>query len=123
MAKAMIEGNYSQSLKYYATDAISLPNNAKMAKGIDEIKKSNEEMMKSGVKMKTFETMPLQVKSCGNQITEMGTYKLSMTIPGMPNDYEDHGKYITIWEKQTDGSLKIKVEMWNTDVNPMGGTM
>jgi ketosteroid isomerase-like protein len=46
-----------------------------------------------------------------------------MNIPGMPNDFEDQGKYLTIWEKQSDGSLKIKVEMWNTDVNNMGGQM
>jgi hypothetical protein len=25
---------------------------------------------------------------------------------------------MTIWEKQNDGSLKIKVETWNTDTNP-----
>jgi ketosteroid isomerase-like protein len=32
---------------------------------------------------------------------------------------EDTGKYLTLWEKQADGSLKIKVETWNTDKNPM----
>jgi hypothetical protein len=25
---------------------------------------------------------------------------------------------MTIWEMQDDGSMKIKVETWNTDVNP-----
>lgn len=124
MAKAMMEGNYAQSLNYYAKDVISMPNNAKMIQGIEEIKKSNESMMQAGVKMKSFETKTLQIKSNGNQVTEIGTYKLSMAIPGMPNDYEDHGKYLTIWEKQSDGSLKIKIEMWNTDVSPVGsGTM
>jgi ketosteroid isomerase-like protein len=32
---------------------------------------------------------------------------------------EDHGKYLTVWEKQKDGSLKVKVETWNSDVDPM----
>lgn len=121
MAKAMIEGNYSQTLKYYTNDAISMPNNSKMIRGIEEMKKSNESMAQSGVKMKNFETSTLQVTTCGNQVIEIGTFKLSMEIPGMPGNYEDHGKYLTVWEKQADGSLKIKVEMWNTDVNPMGG--
>jgi ketosteroid isomerase-like protein len=31
---------------------------------------------------------------------------------------DDHGKYLTIWEKQKDGSLKIKIETWNSDVDP-----
>ena len=124
MAKNMIEGNYEAGLKNYASDAISLPNNSKMVQGIDAIKQSNQAMMQSGAKFKTFETKIMQVKSCGNQITEIGTYNMSMTIPGMATDYVDNGKYMTVWEKQPDGSLKIKMEMWNTDVNPMaGGTM
>ncbi len=35
--------------------------------------------------------------------------------------WNDHGKYMTIWEMQDDGSLKVKVETWNTDVNPVDG--
>jgi ketosteroid isomerase-like protein len=123
LAKSMLEGDFSKSLKYYSNDAITMPNNAKMVQGIDEIKKSNETMIQSGIKMKTFEANTLQVKSCGNLVTEIGTYKLSMIIPGVPGDYEDFGKYLTIWEKQADGSLKIKIEMWNTDVSPVPGTM
>lgn len=123
LSKSMIEGNYDAGLAFYANDAVSMPNNAQMLQGVEAIKKSNETMKQSGAKFKTFETKTMQVKSCGNQFTEIGTYKMSMTIPGMPNDYEDHGKYLTIWEKQPDGSLKIKIEMWNTDVSPMGGNM
>ena len=123
LAKAMIEGDFSRSLKYYSNDAITMPNNAKMVQGIEEISRSNEAMIKSGIKMKSFEATTLQVKSCGNLVTEIGNYKLSMILPGAPNDYEDIGKYLTIWEKQDDGSLKIKIEMWNTDVSPVPGTM
>ena len=42
-----------------------------------------------------------------------------MTMPNMDKPMEDHGKYLTIWEKQKDGSLKVKVETWNSDVDPM----
>ena len=90
-----------------------------MVKGIEAIKKSNEEMMKSGMKFKSFEFKTLKVKICDNQITEIGTYKMSMTMPEMPESIEDTGKYVNIWEKQSDGSLKIKVEIWNTDKMPM----
>jgi ketosteroid isomerase-like protein len=40
-------------------------------------------------------------------------------MPGMDKPMDDHGKYLTIWEKQKDGSLKVKVETWNSDVQPM----
>ena len=52
-------------------------------------------------------------------ITEIGTYKMNRSMPGMDKPMDDHGKYLTIWEKQKDGSLKIKVETWNSDVDPM----
>jgi len=32
--------------------------------------------------------------------------------------WDDHGKYMNIWEKQDDGSMKLKAETWNSDVNP-----
>jgi len=119
LSKAMIEGNSQVGLSYYAPDAISMPNNAKMVQGIDAIKKSNEEMMSSGFKVNSFELNTVMVKSVDNMVTEIGNYKMSFTMPGMPSVSQDAGKYLNIWEKQADGSLKIKIEIWNTDLNPM----
>jgi ketosteroid isomerase-like protein len=92
-----------------------------MAQGLEAIKKSNEGMMTSGMKINSFETNITMINTCNNMIAEVGTYKMSMTMTGVPNAMEDTGKYITIWEQQSDGSLKIKLEMWNTDNYPMGG--
>jgi ketosteroid isomerase-like protein len=97
-----------------------MPANEPMADGLPAIKKSNEEMMKSGMKITAFEPTILKVLVNGNQVTEIGTYKFSMTMPGNDKPMDDHGKYLTVWEKQKDGSLKIKIETWNSDVNPMG---
>lgn len=119
MAKNMLSGNSEKNLSMYTDDAISLPANEPMADGLPAIKKSNEEMMKSGMKVTTFEPTTLKVMVNGDQITEIGTYKFSMTMPGMDKPMDDHGKYLTVWEKQKDGTLKIKIETWNSDVNPM----
>jgi ketosteroid isomerase-like protein len=121
MQQAMINGNTAAGLAYYANDAVSLPNYGKMAAGLEAIRKSNEEMMSGGFKILSFETDIHSVKPCGNMITEVGMYKMSYTQTGMPNPVEDKGKYLTIWEQQNDGSLKIKVEIWNTDTYPMAG--
>lgn len=121
MAKNMLSGNTAKNLTMYTEDAISLPANEPMADGLPAIKKSNEEMMKSGMKITAFEPTILKVMVNGNQITEIGTYKFSMTMPGNDKPMDDHGKYLTIWEKQKDGSLKVKVETWNSDINPMMG--
>ena len=119
MVKDMLEGNTDHNLSLYTPDAISLPSYEPMMEGTDAIRKSSEDMKKSGMKITAFETNTYKVMSAGNLVNEIGTYKMTMTMPGMSKPMNDHGKYLTIWEKQKDGSLKIKVETWNTDVNPM----
>jgi ketosteroid isomerase-like protein len=119
MAKAMMEGNAQATVGFYANDAVSLPNYGEMVKGIDAIKKANNEMASSGMKVNSMEFNTVMVNSYGNMVSEIGTYKMNATMPGMANPIDDTGKYLTLWEKQPDGSLKIKVETWNTDKNPM----
>jgi uncharacterized protein (TIGR02246 family) len=121
MQQAMLSGNTTASLAYYTSDAVSLPNYGKIAEGFDAIKKSSEEMAASGMKIASFETNILTVNTCEKNILEVGTYKMSFTMQGAPGTMTDEGKYVTIWEQQADGSLKIKLEMWNTDVYPMAG--
>ncbi len=119
MTKSMLEGNIEKNLSLYAADAISMPSYEPMRQGIAEIRKGAEEMAKMGMKVNSFEPTILKVIPDGNLITEIGHYKIKFTMPGMDMPMEDHGKYLTIWEKQKDGSLKVKVETWNTDVDPM----
>jgi len=52
-------------------------------------------------------------------VIETGHYDISMQMPKMEQPLNDKGKYITVWQRQSDGSLKILVETWNTDTNPM----
>jgi ketosteroid isomerase-like protein len=119
MARNMIEGNTEKNLSMYTDDAISMPSNEPMQEGIDAIRKGAQQMSDAGVKITSFEPTTLKVIPEGNLITEIGTYKIRVNMPGMDQPVNDHGKYLTIWEKQPDGSLKVKVETWNSDVNPM----
>lgn len=43
----------------------------------------------------------------------------SLEVPGMSAPIQDTGKYLTVYVRDDDGSLKIKAETWNTDTNPM----
>ena len=52
-------------------------------------------------------------------MNEIGTFKMNASMPNFDKPIDDHGKYLTVWEKQKDGSLKIKIEIWNSDVDPM----
>lgn len=119
MAKSMVEGNIEKNLNLYTVDAISMPANEPMREGIAAIRVGAEEMTKMGIKVNSFEPTIRKVIPDGNLITEIGNYKINITIPGMDQPVDDHGKYLTIWEKQPDGSLKVKVEIWNSDINYM----
>ncbi len=119
MAKDMISGNIEKNLSLYTSDAISMPNGEPLLQGIEAIKKSSMDMRTKGIKYNSFEPKTLEVLVNGNLITEVGTYKLNLTMTGMEKPIDDHGKYLTVWEKQKDGSLKIKIETWNSDVDPM----
>ena len=119
MCKNMIAGNNEKNLALYTEDAISLPSYEALHDGIAAIRKASEDMAKSGWKATAFETTTLKVIPNGNLITEVGTYKMTGSMPDMEKPIDDHGKYLTIWEKQKDGSLKIKIETWNSDVDPM----
>ena len=116
-SKAEVAGDDSVLLSFYADDAISLPSYSPMMKGKEVIKES---MMKSkgAYKMTEFKLTTLEVFGSGDLVYEIGKYNMAMTMQGMANSVKDEGKYLTIYEKQSDGTLKIKADMWNTDMNP-----
>lgn len=118
MIKVMMDGDEEKGFSFYTSDAISMPSYDKMKIGIAELRRSHEEMKKMEMKFTNFETNTMKVWECGNQVIEIGTYKMSFTMKGMESPMDDEGKYLTIWEKQQDGSLKVKVETWNTDKMP-----
>jgi len=119
MNAAMLAGDYEKGLVYYTDNIYSLPSYSPMVVGIEDVKKSNEEMQKSGMKFKSFDTTIKEIITSGDLVIEIGTYEMSMEIPAMEQPINDKGKYLTVWEIQEDGSIKVKAETWNTSVNPM----
>jgi ketosteroid isomerase-like protein len=117
LAKAMVANDVEFLLGLYAEGAISLPNYGPRMEGMDAFKKSHEEMAAVGMKVTSFESQPTEVWECGDQVIEIGKFAIDLEMAGM--DISDKGKYLTIYERDANGSLKIKVETWNTDLNPM----
>ena len=117
-AEQMVDGDMNALWDYYTEDIISMPSYEPMLKGLDACKMSTQKMEESGMKITAFSTTTTDVMQSGNLVVDIGTYKITMQIPGMDMPWDDHGKYLNIWETQDDGSMKLKVETWNTDVNP-----
>lgn len=118
-AKKMVSGDEAGMWANYSDDVISMPSYEPMLKGLDACKMSYKKMNESGMKMTTFKSTVTNVMQSGNFVVDIGTYEITMTMPQMGDmPWTDKGKYMTIWEMQENSSLKIKVETWNTNVNP-----
>ena len=118
LAKMMLDNDYDGILSFYTDDIISLPSYQPMVRGLDAMKKAQEMNKNSGTKMTAFDLNTTDVIDAGKYFIDIGTYTLTMDLPGMKMPYNDKGKYVSVWEKQDDGSFKIKVETWNSDINP-----
>ena len=115
--KAMIDNDIDKMLSMYTNDIISMPSYQPTVKGFAKVKELSEMQAKSGWKTTQFDLSITDIIVQGNLAIEIGNYNMKMTGPDVP-EWADYGKYITIWEEQKDGSMKIKVETWNTDTNP-----
>jgi ketosteroid isomerase-like protein len=118
--KAFLSKDYATMNNYFSDDAISMPSYAPMIKGKDAILE-NEKKMDMGSKYNSFTTTPTDVFGNGDLVCEVGTYEISFNMPNQTTAMTDRGKYVNIWQKQNDGSLKIKTEIWNSDMNPREG--
>lgn len=115
--QAMLDNDTEKMLSLYTEDIISMPSYQPTVKGIAKVRELSEMQIKSGWKTTHFTLSVTDIIVQGNLVIEIGNYDMKMSGPDVP-EWADNGKYITIWEEQKDGSLKIKVETWNTDTNP-----
>lgn len=115
--QAMIDNDVDKMMSMYTDDIISMPSYQPTVKGLAKVRELSEMQAKSDWKTTHFEMNMTDVMLAENLAIEIGNYNMKMSGPDMP-EWADYGKYITIWEEQADGSIKIKVETWNTDTNP-----
>lgn len=119
MSALMLSGDNESIWEYYSDDVISMPSYQPMMKGLEACKASSQQMMESGMKITNFKSTNEEVLVSGNFVVDIGTYEITMNLPQMGDmPWSDHGKYMTVWEMQDDGSMLVVAETWNTDTNP-----
>ena len=113
----LVAGTMDTTLAQYTDDAVSMPNHGPMLKGKKAIREYYEQMMAMGMKFTKADFTTTDVQVSGSYAYEIGTYTMTMQ---MPSGFEmiDEGKYLTVYERATDGSWKTKVETWNSNMPP-----
>jgi ketosteroid isomerase-like protein len=51
----------------------------------------------------------------------IGAYEMTFNDP-TGKTVSDKGKYVTVWKKQKDGSWKVLLDVFNTDLPPTGAS-
>ena len=117
--QALMAGDYNTIASFYTDDALSLPSYEPMWRGKNAILEGNKKDAESGLKYTSFSARTTDVYGSGDITYEIGTYELSFTMPNKTTAMTDKGKYLNIWQKQNDGTWKLRADTWNSDMNPM----
>jgi ketosteroid isomerase-like protein len=100
---------------YFLEDAVVLASNEPMATGKEAIQKMVGDLFAMPGFAVKWQATKVEAARSGDLGYSVGTYELSMNDPnGMP--MEDRGKYVTVWKKQADGSWKVAVDTFNSDL-------
>lgn len=102
-------------LAFYADDAAVLAPNAPMANDAESRRKMLTEFFAIPGFSLSWQAGKVEVARSGDIGYSLGTYQMSMNdSKGQP--MSDRGKYVSVWRKQSDGSWKVVVDMFNTDL-------
>jgi len=114
-AKAAAAKDVEQTIAYYSDEAIVFPPNTTSAATKEAVRNVWKEMLASPGLAITWKPTRVQLARSGDMGWVSGTYELTMNdASGKP--INDRGKYLEVWEKQTNGNWKCRADMWNSDL-------
>ena len=114
-AKAAATKDVEQTIAFYSDDAIVLPPNAASAVTKDAIRNGWKEMFASPGFVISWQPTRVDVVKSGQMAWVSGTYASTMN-DASGKSVNDRGKYLEVWEKQSDGNWKCAADMWNSNL-------
>jgi ketosteroid isomerase-like protein len=104
-----------KTVSFYSDDAIVMPPNASAATSSAAIRKVWQDLLASPGFVISWKTTKVEVAKSGDLACLSGAYELTVNdASGKP--VNDHGKYVEVWEKQSDGRWKCGTDIWNSDL-------
>lgn len=104
------------SVMFCAPDASFMAPNAPIAMGRDAIGKAFAGFFALPEIKLTWHPTKVEVSRSGELGYSTGVYEMSFKDPS-GKTASDHGKYVTLWRKQSDGSWKVIYDIFNSDVS------
>ena len=107
-------GNIDGLARLHTEDAVVMPPNGDFTIGRDKISLVLKEELDMGACDLYFTDRDIVVS--GNIAYHEGTYSLNIKDDNGNIIGSDNGKYLVIWEKQSDGEWLMKKDIWNTSL-------
>jgi uncharacterized protein (TIGR02246 family) len=118
--KVFAAKDLDKSVAFFDEKGAVLASNAPIAQGREAIAKSFAGFFTLPNLKITWRADKADVAKSGELGYTSGTYQMSFSDPA-GKTVSDKGKYVTVWTKQTDGSWKVLLDIFNTDMPAPGG--
>jgi uncharacterized protein (TIGR02246 family) len=113
LGDAVRAGDAAALAGLYTEDAKLLPPNSEMIQGREGVEAFWAGGIQMGIKDVVLTTV--DIMGMGDMVCEIG--KATVTLqPEEGEAMEDIGKYVVIWKKTADGTWKLHVDIWNTNL-------
>jgi ketosteroid isomerase-like protein len=110
--KAVANQDISIVVSLYTSDAVLMPPNEPVAKGSKAMEAVFQRYVDAGASSLTLETLELEEQ--GDAVIEVGRYELGIQTPD--GSMTDVGKYLQVFKRQADGTLRIAYDAFNSDL-------
>ena len=115
MVAAISAGDLDRWLGFFTEDAIMMPPNAPAVVGKEAIREFVSDLMASTDFAVSHDLGKVEVSRGGDLAYVSYAYKLTLKGPeGKP--VTDSGKDISVLKKQPDGTWKVVIDIWNSDL-------
>jgi uncharacterized protein (TIGR02246 family) len=112
-AAAYNRGDIAAAVEFYTRDAKFLHPNTEIISGKKAIKEFFEVGKAMGLRRISFKG--LEAGLDGNLAYERGVINMDIAPEG-GQAMKDKGKYLVVMKRQADGSWKVAVDIWNSDL-------
>ncbi|MCH8193009.1 MAG: DUF4440 domain-containing protein [Planctomycetes bacterium] len=118
MHSAYRQGNIGGFLSHFVLDTISLfPEHGPLV-GRGALHTLRQEEKDKGIRFYGLRQKDQAIWFCGDYLYQMGSYAVTFARPGVSGVVTEFRNGMTIWERQSDGTLMIKLDAYNRGVVP-----
>ena len=119
-SKAAQAHNLAGVFADFADDATMLPANSELLTSKGAVQQAWIDMLTPAVDL-SWTPMYVEAAKSGDMVYVVGSYTMTTkAAKGKGSPTADHGKYLSVWKKQADGSWKVEADTWNSDL-PVAG--